>query len=62
MCHALETICCHWEGHSVDTRLTDATVKRLPVPLKGNRIHYDADVKGFGCRVTLAGSRAFIET
>jgi integrase len=46
----------------VDTRLTDAIVKRLPAPASGNRIHYDADAKGFGCRVTAAGSRAFILT
>jgi integrase len=46
----------------VDTRLTDATVKRLPAPAAGNRIHYDADVKGFGARVTAADHRAFILT
>jgi integrase len=47
----------------VDTaRLTDATVKRLPVPATGNRIHYDADVKGFGARVTAGGHRAFVLT
>jgi integrase len=26
----------------------------------GNRIHYDSTVKGFGCRVTTAGARAFV--
>ena len=41
-------------------RLTDAIVKRLPRPETGNRIAYDSDVAGFGCRVTAAGSRAFI--
>jgi integrase len=41
-------------------RLTDAIVKRLPVPATGNRIFYDADVKGFGARVTATGNRAFI--
>ena len=41
-------------------RLTDAIVKRLPTPAGGNAITYDADVKGFGARVTAAGSRAFV--
>jgi integrase len=41
-------------------RLTDSIVKALPAPEKGNRITYDSDVKGFGCRVTAAGGRAFI--
>jgi integrase len=41
-------------------RLTDAVVKRLPVPAKGNRITYDADLAGFGARVTAGGVRAFV--
>ena len=41
-------------------RLSDAIVKSLPVPADGNRIAYNSEVKGFGCRVTAAGSRAFI--
>jgi integrase len=41
-------------------RLTDRTVKGLPGPAKGNRVYYDDLVKGFGCRVTAAGSRAFV--
>ena len=41
-------------------RLSDRTVKLLPAPERGNRITYDADVKGFGVRVTAAGGRAFI--
>jgi integrase len=44
----------------VSARLTDSIVKRLPAPTTGNRITYDADVKGFGCRVTAAGTRAFV--
>ena len=43
-------------------RLTDAIVRRLPTPPKGNRIHYDPDVGGFGVRVTAAGSRSFVLT
>src|SRR5215207_2702353 len=38
----------------------DKVVKALPRPVKGNRIMYDADVKGFGVRVTAAGGRAFV--
>jgi hypothetical protein len=41
-------------------RLTDSIVKTLETPASGNRIHYDADLKGFGCRVTAKGARAFI--
>ena len=41
-------------------KLTDKIVKALPTPPKGNRIHYDSEVKGFGCRVTKAATRAFI--
>jgi integrase len=44
----------------VAIRLTDYIVRRLPEPPKGNKIFYDTEVKGFGCRVTAAGSRAFV--
>jgi integrase len=40
--------------------LTDAVIKRLPSPAAGNRIHYDDDIAGFGCRVTAAGARSFV--
>jgi integrase len=40
--------------------LTDSDVKKLALPASGNRITYDATVKGFGVRVTSAGARAFI--
>ena len=40
--------------------LTDATIRRLPKPAKSNKVHYDDEVPGFGCRVTAAGARAFI--
>jgi integrase len=46
----------------MDTRLTDAVVKRLPAPEQGNRIFYDQAMPGFGARVTAAGHRAFILT
>jgi integrase len=42
-------------------RLTDVgSPTKLPAPLKGNRVYYDPDVPGFGCRVTAAGARGFI--
>src|SRR4051812_6993843 len=41
-------------------KLTDAVVRALPVPAAGAKITYDADVKGFGVRITAAGSRAFV--
>jgi integrase len=41
-------------------KLTDVLIRRLPVPEKGNKIHYDSDAKGFGARVTAAGARSFI--
>jgi integrase len=44
----------------MDRKLTDSIVKALPTPEAGNRIHYDKEVKGFGCRVTAGGARSFI--
>lgn len=41
-------------------RLADSIVKNLSAPAKGNRIEYDTEVKGFGVRVTAAGSRSFV--
>ncbi len=40
--------------------LTDAIIKRLPLPASGNTITYDEKTKGFGVRVTAAGARAFV--
>ena len=40
--------------------LTDAVVKQLKPPVRGNRVTYDDPVKGFGARVTAAGARAFV--
>jgi integrase len=34
--------------------------KSVPVPKRGNRIHYDSTVAGFGLRVTAAGAKAFV--
>lgn len=41
-------------------KLADAVVRALPIPSSGNVITYDTEVKGFGCRVTSGGSRAFV--
>lgn len=41
-------------------KLTDIIVDTLPCPATGNKITYDTEVKGFGCRVTAAGARSFI--
>ena len=49
-------------------KLSEETVKRLPVPTKGNRVTYFAGAviqgakapRGFGVRVTAAGARAFV--
>lgn len=44
-----------------DRRVTDGVaVKDIPLPASGNRIVYDDLVKGFGCRVTAGGARAFV--
>ncbi len=48
----------------VDKRRKDDPEAKTPAdlaaPEKGNKIYYDADVKGFGCRVTANGARAFV--
>ncbi len=41
-------------------RLTDRLVRDLPAPKIGAQITYDADLPGFGARVTAAGSRSFV--
>ena len=40
--------------------LTDAVIKRLPLPAKGSKITYDDDVPGFGVRVTAGGFKSFV--
>jgi integrase len=50
------------------TKLNEETIKRLPVPVRGNRVVYFAGAtiqgakapRGFGVRVTAAGARAFV--
>ena len=41
-------------------RLTDAVVRHLPIPTKGNKLTYDDEVAGFGVRVTAGGSRSYV--
>jgi len=41
-------------------RLTDALIKKLPLPDKGTTITYDAEVPGFGVRVTAKGCHSFV--
>ncbi|GBU16500.1 MULTISPECIES: site-specific integrase [Methylobacterium] len=41
-------------------RITETFAKGAPLPPSGQTITYDADLKGFGLRVTAAGARAFI--
>lgn len=42
-------------------RLTDTIVKRLPLPERGSKVHYEGGaVPGFGVCVTAAGSRSFV--
>jgi hypothetical protein len=41
-------------------RLTDITVRNLPVPAKGQRTYFDETLSGFGCRVSQGGTRSFV--
>jgi integrase len=41
-------------------RLTDQSVRKLPVPEEHARITYDLDLPGFGVRVTPAGVKSFV--
>jgi integrase len=41
-------------------KLTEAAIKELEPPAKGYAITWDAELKGFGVRVTAAGAKAFI--
>jgi integrase len=42
------------------TKLSDALVRSLPLPDAGAKIYYDAEIRGFGMRVTKAGARSFV--
>jgi integrase len=40
--------------------LTDKLLRTLPVPVKGNVLYFDPELKGFAGRVTSKGARAFV--
>lgn len=42
------------------SKLTDRLVRSLPLPASGNKITYCDELKGFGCRVTYRGAKAFV--
>lgn len=41
-------------------KLSDRLIRSLPTPEVGNRITYDAQLSGFGLRVTASGKKAFV--
>jgi len=41
-------------------KIIDKAIKRLPIPEKGSKIHFDDEVKGFGIRITAKGAKAFV--
>ena len=41
-------------------RLSDTSIKSLPLPESNSRIHYDDAVAGFGIRLTAKGAKSFI--
>src|ERR1041384_1071725 len=41
-------------------RLSDLTVRSLPIPERGQKTHWDEAVKGFGVRVSQGGTRTFV--
>jgi integrase len=40
-------------------RLTDVTIRNLPIPEKGQRTYLDESLKGFGVRVSQGGTKTF---
>ena len=41
-------------------KITDAVVRKLEAPAKGNVLYYDPELRGFTVRVTAAGAKAFL--
>jgi integrase len=41
-------------------RLTDTSVRSLPLPQKGQKTYFDDTLAGFGCRVSQGGTRSFV--
>lgn len=48
------------DGQRLPSKLTDRLVRSLPSPASGNKITYCDELKGFGCRVTYKGAKAFV--
>ncbi len=48
------------DAWSVTGKLTEALAKALTPPGSGNRIRWHGELAGFGCRVTAAGTRAWV--
>jgi integrase len=40
--------------------LTDAAIRKLPAPASGNKVSYDTNVPGFGIRISVGGTKAFV--
>ena len=40
--------------------LSDAFIKKLPRPEKGNKVYWDSTLGGFGIRITAGGARSFV--
>lgn len=45
---------------AIRERLSDRLVRETVAPDVGNRVLYDADLRGFGVRITASGARAFV--
>lgn len=41
-------------------RITNKLIEGLPIPAKGNKVHWDTETKGLGIRITSKGARAFV--
>ncbi len=41
-------------------RLTDVSVRALPLPEKGQKTHWDDTLQNFGCRVSQGGTKSFV--
>ncbi|MEJ8574171.1 tyrosine-type recombinase/integrase [Microbaculum marinum] len=41
-------------------RLTDISIRQLPLPPKGQKIYFDDALPSFGCRVSQGGTRSFV--
>jgi integrase len=41
-------------------RLTDVSVRALPLPEKGQKTHWDDTLQNFGCRISQGGTKSFV--